>query len=149
MILGVVPREDDQAFAVEIQVDEREAGAEPVMVFGLAALADLVEVEDTFNFSERTVHLDAHTRLVAALLLLLVNPPDPYIWFACRSCPEPRASLHGSSRSGPGNQRRPTPCAPRRTADHATCGSPSRWPPSPPPNGPRLPSAQVLRPQPE
>lgn len=75
MILGVVPREDDQAFAVEIQVDEREAGAEPVMVFGLAALADLVEVEDKFKFPERMDHLDAHTRLTATLLLLLVIHP--------------------------------------------------------------------------
>jgi hypothetical protein len=49
LILGAVLREYDQTFAVEIQVHQREAGAQSVVVFCQTPVADLVEAEDAFQ----------------------------------------------------------------------------------------------------
>jgi hypothetical protein len=57
LVLGEVLREDDQAFAMEVEVDEREAGAQSVVVLGQAAVAYFVEAEDAFQDVERMFHL--------------------------------------------------------------------------------------------
>jgi hypothetical protein len=54
-------RHHGQAFAVEIQVDQREVGAQPVMVLGQAAVPHLVEAEDTLQDAERVLDPGPHT----------------------------------------------------------------------------------------
>jgi hypothetical protein len=70
LILGAVLREYDQTFAVKIQVDQREAGAQSVVVFRQSPVADLVEAEDAFQDAERMFYLGTHTRLAAVLSTL-------------------------------------------------------------------------------
>jgi hypothetical protein len=68
--LDTLRPERGQAFAMEVQVDQREAGAEPVMVLGDASVAHLVEAEDALQDAERMLDLGPYTRLTAVLLFL-------------------------------------------------------------------------------
>jgi len=49
MISGAALRESDQMFTVEMQVYQREAGAQSVVVFHESPVADLIEAEDAFQ----------------------------------------------------------------------------------------------------
>ena len=49
-----------QSFAVEIEIDEREAGAESVMILRQTAVAHLVEAEDAFEDEEGMFYLRPH-----------------------------------------------------------------------------------------
>ena len=68
--LGAVLREHCQAFAMKIQVYQREAGTQPVVVFRHTSVAHLVEAEDAFQDAERVLYLGTHTRLTFILFLL-------------------------------------------------------------------------------
>jgi hypothetical protein len=57
LISGAVLRECGHAFAVEIEVDQGEAGAQPVVVLGDAAVAHLVEAEDALQDAEHMFDL--------------------------------------------------------------------------------------------
>ena len=70
MISGAVLRESDQMFTVEIQVYQREAGAQSVVVFRETPVADLIEAEDAFQDAERMFYLGTHTRLTTVLCSL-------------------------------------------------------------------------------
>ena len=70
MISGAVLRESDQMFKLEIQVYQREAGAQSVMVFRETPVADLIEAEDAFQDAERMFYLGTHTRLTTVLCSL-------------------------------------------------------------------------------
>ena len=70
MISGAVLRESDQMFTVEIQVYQREAGAQPVVILRQAAIADFVEAEDAFQDAERMFYFRPHTRLTTVLCSL-------------------------------------------------------------------------------
>lgn len=52
-----------QAFAVEVEVDQREVGAEPVMVLGQASVPYLVEAKDPLQDTEGMFQLGPHTGL--------------------------------------------------------------------------------------
>jgi hypothetical protein len=70
LFLGGVLREDYQAFAVEVEVHQREADAQPVVILGQAAVAHFVEAENTFQDAERMFHLGPHARLTPVLCAL-------------------------------------------------------------------------------
>jgi hypothetical protein len=67
LILGAVLREYDQSFAMEIQVHQREAGAQSVVVFRQSPVAHLVEAEDAFEDAEQMFELSPNARLTAVL----------------------------------------------------------------------------------
>jgi hypothetical protein len=90
---GTVLREYDQTFAVEIQVDQREAGAQSVVVFRQTPVADLVEYEEAFQDAERMFYLGLHARLTPVLCTLVTRPRDPCIWFSYTPYPEPSVRL--------------------------------------------------------
>jgi hypothetical protein len=48
---------------MEVEVDQREVGTPPVMVLGDAAVADLVEAEDTLQDAEGMFYLRSNSRL--------------------------------------------------------------------------------------
>ncbi len=52
---------------MEIQVDQREAGAQLVVVLRDAPIAYLVEAEDTLEDAERVFHLRSYSRLTGVL----------------------------------------------------------------------------------
>ena len=58
---GAVLREHYQAFAVEIQVYQRKAGAQSVVVLRQTPVAHLVEAEEAFQDAERMFYLGTHT----------------------------------------------------------------------------------------
>lgn len=68
--LDAALRESDQAFAVEVEVNESEAGAQSVVVLGHPPIAHLVEAEDSFEDAERMFYLRPHARLTFILFLL-------------------------------------------------------------------------------
>jgi hypothetical protein len=70
MVLGAVLREDDQAFAVEVEVYQREAGAQSTVILRQSAVADLVEAEDAFQDAERMFDLGPYARCTPVLALL-------------------------------------------------------------------------------
>jgi hypothetical protein len=70
MILGAVLRQDYQAFAMEVEVHQREAGARSVVVFSQTPVAHFVEAEDAFQDAERMFYLRPHIRLTAVLYTL-------------------------------------------------------------------------------
>jgi hypothetical protein len=70
MVLGAVLREDDQAFAVEVEVYQREAGAQSVVVLGQAPVAYFVEAEGAFQDAERMFDLNPYARCTPVLALL-------------------------------------------------------------------------------
>lgn len=59
-----------QAFAVHVQVHQREVRAQPVVVLCDAFVSHLVEAEDALQDAERMFHLGAHAGLTPVLLLL-------------------------------------------------------------------------------
>ena len=59
-----------QPFAVQIEVGQSEAGAEPVVVLGQAAISGLLEAEDTFEYPEGMLDLGSHARLTPVLRAL-------------------------------------------------------------------------------
>jgi hypothetical protein len=63
-------REDDQAFAMEVEVDERDAGAQSVVVFGQTPVAYFVEAEGAFQDVERMFDLGPCARCTPVLALL-------------------------------------------------------------------------------
>jgi hypothetical protein len=67
---GAVLREDYQTFAVEVEVHQREAGAQSVVVFCQTAIAYLVEAEDSFQDAEWMFKLGPHARLATVLCTL-------------------------------------------------------------------------------
>jgi hypothetical protein len=70
LVLGAALREYDQAFAVEVKIDQREAGAQPMVILRQSAVADLVEAEDAFQDAKRMFYFGTHTRLTAVLCAL-------------------------------------------------------------------------------
>jgi hypothetical protein len=70
LFLGGVLREDYQAFAVEVEVHQREAGAQPVAILGQTPAAHFVEAEEAFQDAERMFYLGTHGRLTAVLCTL-------------------------------------------------------------------------------
>ena len=70
VMLGAALRESYQEFAVEAEIDQSEAGAEPMVVLGQSAVAHLVEAEDAFQDMKRMLDLGPHARLTFILLLL-------------------------------------------------------------------------------
>ena len=67
---GAVLPAHGQAFAVEVEVDQGEVGAQPVVVLGDASVSDLVEAEDALQDAEHMLYLSPHTRLTPVLFLL-------------------------------------------------------------------------------
>jgi len=63
-------RSRGQPFAVQIEVGQSEAGAEPVVVLGQAAISGLLEAEDTFEYPEGMLDLGSHARLTPVLRAL-------------------------------------------------------------------------------
>ena len=59
-----------QLFAVEVEVDQGEARAQPMMVLGDTQVAHLVEAEDALEHPERMFDLGPHPRFPPVLLLL-------------------------------------------------------------------------------
>ena len=57
---GVALRETDQAFAVEVEVDEGEVRAQPVVVLGDTSIAHLVETEDSLEDAEDMFYLRSY-----------------------------------------------------------------------------------------
>ena len=55
---------------MEVEIDQREVGAQPVVVLGDAAISDLVEAEDALQYAEHMLHLGTHTGLTPVLLFL-------------------------------------------------------------------------------
>lgn len=55
--------ERGQMFAVEVQIDQREARAQPVMVLRDPPIAHLVEAEDSFQNTEDMFDLRSYSRL--------------------------------------------------------------------------------------
>src|SRR5260370_17928763 len=75
--------ERGQPFAMEVEVDQREAGAQPVMVLGDAAVADLVEAEDALEDAEGMFYFRSDSALGRVLppgffidILLIFGPTD-------------------------------------------------------------------------
>ena len=62
--------EHGQAFAVPVEVAEREAGAQPVEVLGQAAVSRLLESEDALQYPERMFYLGPDARLTPILCAL-------------------------------------------------------------------------------
>jgi hypothetical protein len=63
-------RSRGQPSAVQIEVGQSEAGAEPVVVLGQAAISGLLEAEDTFEYPEGMLDLGSHARLIPVLRAL-------------------------------------------------------------------------------
>jgi hypothetical protein len=55
---------------MHVQVDQREVGAQPVVVLGQALYLTLSETEDPFQDAERMFHLGPHAGLTPVLFLL-------------------------------------------------------------------------------
>lgn len=52
-----------QPFAVQVEVDQSKAGAQPVMVLRDSPVSHLVEAEDAFQYSESMFYFGSHSRL--------------------------------------------------------------------------------------
>ena len=66
---AVLP-EHCQTFAMHVEVDQGEVGAQSVMVLRKAPVSHLVEAEDPLQDAERMFHLGPHPGLTPVLLLL-------------------------------------------------------------------------------
>ena len=66
---AVLP-EHCQTFAVQVEVDQGEVGAQPVMVLCKAPVSHLVEAEDPLEDAERMFYFGSHAGLTPVLLLL-------------------------------------------------------------------------------
>ena len=55
---------------MEVEIDQREVGAQPVVGLGDASVSHLVEAEDAFQDAEHMFYLGPHARLTSVLLLL-------------------------------------------------------------------------------
>jgi len=70
LISGAGLREADQAFAVEVEIDQREAGAQSMVVLRQPPVADFIEAEDAFEDAERMFHLSPDAGLALILCSL-------------------------------------------------------------------------------
>ena len=64
-----VPPSYCRAFAMHVQVDQREVRAKPVVVFGQTPAADLVEAEDALQDAERMFYVCPHARPTSVFLV--------------------------------------------------------------------------------
>ena len=55
--------EQGQSFAMQAEVDQSEADAQPVMVFVASPISDLVETEDVLQYSEGMFYFGPEARL--------------------------------------------------------------------------------------
>ena len=62
--------EQDQPFAVQIQIAEREAGSQPIVVLCQAAISHLVEAKDALEDAERMFHSGSYFRFYPVLFPL-------------------------------------------------------------------------------
>lgn len=61
---------DRQPFPVQIQVHQREAGAQPLVVLLQSPISHLLEAEDTLQYPKRMFYLRSDSRLHPILRLL-------------------------------------------------------------------------------
>ena len=66
---AVLP-EHCQTFTVQVEIDQREVGAQAMMVFGDTTIPHLIEAEDALQNAKRVFDLGPDTRLTPILLLL-------------------------------------------------------------------------------
>src|SRR5450759_1217272 len=59
--------ERGQPFAVQVEIDQREAGAQPVMVLRDSPVSHLVEAEDAFQYPENMFYFRSYPRLSRVL----------------------------------------------------------------------------------
>ena len=57
---------------VKVEIDQREVGAQAVVVLGDAAISHLVEAEDPLQDAEHMLHLGPHAGLAPVLLALVL-----------------------------------------------------------------------------
>jgi hypothetical protein len=62
--------EHGQTFAVDVEIDQGEVGAAPVVVLRDAPIARFVEAEDALQDAKRMFYFRSHSRLTFILLLL-------------------------------------------------------------------------------
>ena len=62
--------EDSQTFAVHVEVDQGEVGAQPVMIFRKPPVSHFVEAEDPLEDAERMFYLGPYAGFAPVLLLL-------------------------------------------------------------------------------
>src|SRR6266446_9574587 len=123
-----------QPFAVQIQVHQREAGAQSMMVLLNPSVSHLLETEDALQNPKRMFHLRSHSGLYPV--------PGPFVTRPQSSCSGPSGwsylalaePLAGWLLPVPDTRRRPTPCAPPRAADPAAGACPPPKPPTCTPN---------------
>jgi hypothetical protein len=93
--------EQDQAFAVQVEVDQREVGAEPVMVLFDAPVFHLVEAEDAFQYAESMFYFRSDPRLGRVLpfsdLSTHLRRPRTRAANATRRCIRPARADSGTS----------------------------------------------------
>src|SRR5437773_12404418 len=65
-----LPPRHRQPFAVQVQVHQRKAGAQPMMVLLNPSVSHLLETKDALQNSERMFHLRSHSGLYPVLRLL-------------------------------------------------------------------------------
>ena len=70
---GTLHPQKGKPFAVVVDIDQREAGAQPVVVLFQAPVSHLVEVEDALQDPERMFHLRSNSGLGRVLACCFPN----------------------------------------------------------------------------
>src|SRR5579875_260080 len=109
--------------AVLVDVGQRKARAQPLVVLLQAAVAHLGQAEHTLEDAERPLHLGSDSCLGPVLALL------GFI-YTCFGFHSPRLHVLRSRRGLPNRLRRPRPSSRRHAADPAACAHRRPKPPS-------------------
>src|SRR5712664_306246 len=122
---------------MQVEIDQGEVRAEPVMVLRDATIAHPVEAEDAFQDAEHMFYFRSYFRLGCVLSFRFFVHIVFELRPAATSCPARVARPRGWPPSGPDSRRRPTPCALRRAADRAAYACRPPRPRTCIPNAPR------------